>query len=117
MRTGRRCESGGRWIDSSISVTRSTRSMSGSSESRKTAFISTPRISESGRSSRSAVALSSTVSSAVRGCRMPITRSRSAPRCSAGLIGAVSRTPPSPYHERPTCTGGKKMGIAADAMT
>ncbi len=117
MRTGRRCEPAGRSIESSMSVTRSTRSMSGSSESRNTAFISTPRICDSGRSSRAATSFSSVVSSAVLGCRMPMARIRSAPRWSAGLIGAFRRTPPSPYQARPICTGGKKMGIEAEAIT
>ena len=31
--------------------------------------------------------------------------------------GAVSSMPPSPYHDRPIRTAGKKSGMAAEAMT
>ncbi|MNN82330.1 hypothetical protein D3C81_1992550 [compost metagenome] len=42
----------------------------------------------------------------------PITSTRRAPRCSAGLIGAVWRTAPSPKNSAPTRTGGNSSGIA-----
>ena len=42
---------------------------------------------------------------------------RSAPRCRTGESGATSRMPPSPYHSSAIRTAGKKMGMAAEAIT
>ena len=46
---------------------------------------------------------------------VPTTSTRSAPRCSAGLIGAIWRTEPSPKYSRCTFTAGKMNGSAEDA--
>ena len=49
-------------------------------------------------------------------CRpVPTTSTRSAPRCSAGLIGAIWRTEPSPKYSRCTLTAGKMNGSALEA--
>ena len=53
--------------------------------------------------------------------RMPIARTRVAPRRIAGLNGATCRSAPSPKKSSPvpqsSATGGKTIGIAADAHT
>ncbi len=43
----------------------------------------------------------------------PITSTRVAPRCNAGLMGAWERTAPSPKYSRLIRTGGNSSGIAA----
>ncbi|MNC86761.1 hypothetical protein D3C83_24380 [compost metagenome] len=45
----------------------------------------------------------------------PITSSRSAPRCRAGLTGAIWRIEPSPKYSRCTLTAGKMNGSAEEA--
>src|ERR1043165_9271953 len=47
-------------------------------------------------------------------CRpVPTISTRSAPRCSAGLTGAIWRIEPSPKYSRCTLTHGKMKGNAA----
>ena len=45
----------------------------------------------------------------------PTTRMRSAPRCSAGAVGAICRIAPSPKYSLPIGVGGNTNGIALDA--
>ena len=52
----------------------------------------------------------------LRTLAVPITSTRSAPRCSAGLTGAIWRIEPSPKNSRFTLYAGKRKGIALDAM-
>ena len=52
----------------------------------------------------------------VRACLTPITNTLRAPRCKAGLMGAVWRIDPSPKYSPWIATAGKMMGIAADAI-
>jgi hypothetical protein len=51
-------------------------------------------------------------------CRpVPTISTRSAPRCSAGLTGAIWRIEPSPKYSRCTFTAGKMKGSAAEASS
>ena len=45
----------------------------------------------------------------------PITTIRSAPKCNAGLIGAIWRMAPSPKYSRSKNTAGNTVGIADEA--
>ncbi len=47
--------------------------------------------------------------------RTPMTSTRSAPKCSAGLIGASCPVEPSPKYSRFTLIAGNTKGIAAEA--
>jgi hypothetical protein len=85
--------------------------------SRKTAFSRVAAISEGASDSLRAGRAPGRSSSEVFQRRTPMTTSRSAPRWMAGESGAVMRTLPSPYQAPLMRIGGKKMGMAADAMT
>jgi hypothetical protein len=51
-------------------------------------------------------------------CRpVPTISTRSAPRCSAGLTGAIWRIEPSPKYSRLNFTAGKMNGSAAEASS